>query len=631
MKEEKNTKQSIVEDIIRDYKLRQQERKKLETTWQVNINFLLGNQYCAVNGRQEIVDYEKQYFWQEREVFNHLASIYELRLSKLGRVKPTLNVLPFSDSDEDINSAKASKNILTATLQEQGMSEKLSEGIMWSEVCGTVFYKTVWDANAGKVIAIDGKGKDVHVGDVAISVVSPFEIFPDSNSHANIEDCKSIIHARAYHVDEVKRIWGVDVEGEDIDVFTLDAVNNIGGLGYNGFSSKAGITVKHDNVLVLERYETPSLSRPNGRLVIVAGNKLVYDGELPYINGEKKQRSFPFVKQCSIITPGSFWGISVIERCIPVQRAYNAIKNRKHEFLNKLSMGVLTVEDGSVDTDNLEEEGMSPGKVLIYRQGSNPPKQMTTGEVPADFGLEEDRLLVEFGDVSGVSDLVRNNTIAKGNVSGTALNMLIEQDEARLITSSEEIKKALKTIGKHVLRLYKQFASFPHTSRLIGKDNKVEMFYWKNTNVGSDEVIFESSTEISDTLSQRREMVFELLKSGLLYDENGKMNNTMRNKVLEMLGVGIWETSQDVDSLQIKSAQRENLQLIETGVVESPREIDDHELHISSHTAFMLGDDFVKRMKSNPNIEKILMKHIKEHKRLLKIQKQEEKEEVVFE
>ena len=44
----------------------------------------------------------------------------------------------------------------------------------------------------------------------------------------------------------------------------------------------------------------------------------------------------------------------MVERAIPVQRAYNAVKNRKHEFLNRIAMGVLTVEDGSVDTDNLE-------------------------------------------------------------------------------------------------------------------------------------------------------------------------------------------------------------------------------------------------------------------------------------
>lgn len=67
----------------------------------------------------------------------------------------------------------------------------------------------------------------------------------------------------------------------------------------------------------------------------------------------------------------------MVERTIPIQRAYNAVKNRKHEFLNRIAVGVLAVEDGSVDVDNLETEGLSPGKILVYRQGSNPPRLMS--------------------------------------------------------------------------------------------------------------------------------------------------------------------------------------------------------------------------------------------------------------
>ena len=57
----------------------------------------------------------------------------------------------------------------------------------------------------------------------------------------------------------------------------------------------------------------------------------------------------------------NFFGTSVVERIIPVQRAYNTVKNRKHEFMNRMAVGVMAVEDGSVDTDDLEEEGLPPG------------------------------------------------------------------------------------------------------------------------------------------------------------------------------------------------------------------------------------------------------------------------------
>lgn len=63
----------------------------------------------------------------------------------------------------------------------------------------------------------------------------------------------------------------------------------------------------------------------------------------------------------------------LVARLLPVQRAYNSIRNRKQEFLNRLVLGTIFVEDGSVDTDELAEEGLSPGKIIVYRQGSIAP------------------------------------------------------------------------------------------------------------------------------------------------------------------------------------------------------------------------------------------------------------------
>ena len=81
--------------------------------------------------------------------------------------------------------------------------------------------------------------------------------------------------------------------------------------------------------------------------------------------------------------PGAFFGQSVINRLIPLQRAYNAVRNRKHEFLNRLSMGIVAVEDGSIDCDELAEEGLAPGKVIVYRQGMSAPQILDVGVMPA--------------------------------------------------------------------------------------------------------------------------------------------------------------------------------------------------------------------------------------------------------
>ena len=367
----------VVNEVVRDYIKRRDERRSLEAQWQLNINFMMGNQYSYISSNGGLREDEKQYFWQEKEVFNHIAPIVETRISKICSTTPNVTVIPASADENDIESAKLSKDILNSVANRVNLVDIEKTATTWSEICGTVFYKVVWNTNTGKMVATDELGQAIKEGDVEIEVVSPFEIFPDNLSCERMEDMKSIIHAKAVCVDEIKSLWGVDVDAEKVHAFTLDSQSgNLGGLGYDAHINKVANIELNNHCVLIEKYERPSKKDPNGRLTIVAGGRLLYDGELPYLNDELNNRTFPFVKQISNYMPGSFFGVSVIDRLIPIQRAYNAVRNRKHEFFNRSVMNVLAVEDGSVDTDELEVEGLSPGKVLVYRQGSKVPEIM---------------------------------------------------------------------------------------------------------------------------------------------------------------------------------------------------------------------------------------------------------------
>lgn len=66
----------------------------------------------------------------------------------------------------------------------------------------------------------------------------------------------------------------------------------------------------------------------------------------------------------------------LVSLLVPYQKQYNDIKNNMTAYCNRINYEPLAVEDGSVDIDSLEEEGLSPGKILVYRQGSQPPAQI---------------------------------------------------------------------------------------------------------------------------------------------------------------------------------------------------------------------------------------------------------------
>lgn len=73
------------------------------------------------------------------------------------------------------------------------------------------------------------------------------------------------------------------------------------------------------------------------------------------------------------------WGKGkAVDQLIPYQRQYNRYKNQVADMSANLALPIMLVEDGSLDVDELAEEGLAPGKILIYRQNANAPQVIPT-------------------------------------------------------------------------------------------------------------------------------------------------------------------------------------------------------------------------------------------------------------
>lgn len=592
--DEKRFVEEIVAEVTADFKKRRAARLPLERKWELNVNFLNGNQYCDINARGEISQEENRFFWQSRGVYNHIAPIMESRLAKLAKVSPIIAVRPRSEDDKDVMKAGVAEKLISGAFKVNKMEEVAKEVTAWSETCGTGFYKIVWDNDGGNKIGFKN-GKDVFEGEVKILPVSPFEIFPDNLYTEKIENCKSVIHAKAVGVSDIFDLYSVTVS-PDCD-----------GSIYGGAYSDKENNDPSEYALVMEKYEAPCSEFPNGRLITVAGGKLLYYGELPYLNGDNKKRTFPFVKQTSVLVSGSFFGASVIERLIPVQRAYNAVKNRKHEFLNRLSMGVMTVEDGSVDTDDLSEEGLNPGKVLVYRQGANPPEMMTDAVMPPDFTEEENKLLNEFVTVSGVSDVSSSSKNA-GISSGSALEILIRQDNERLVRYAETIRSCYLKAAKLALRLYSQFLSGVKAVKYQDEFDASKIVYADSSAADSDDVYAENENELIYTETQKKEMIFKLYESGLLFSEDGSVRPSVKEKILSLLGYKELDYKKGISVLQENKARKENEIIRKQGL--DIEIIDDDAVHADEHIRYVLCEyDELK-----PDEKERLFAHIAAHK-----------------
>ena len=599
----------IAADVTSDFNRRREARRSIENGWLLNLNFYNGNQYCDVSP-EGVQSEDTQFYWQSRRVFNHIAPTVDARIAKLEKLKPELTVRAFSDEEGDVKAAKLATGILRYVQDRVALNAISSRVTTWAELCGSAFFKVDWNSAGGRQVAVDAEGNPVYEGEVQVSAVSPFEVFPDRLDAEDFDEIYSVIHARVVPVSYIAERFGVAINGRTIS----------GQFGYSEPSTHRApsqsfgmnFTEVRDAEILIERYTKPSMDAPNGRLEIVAGGQLLYAGDLPFINGERNERGFPFVKQDCMRLPGAFFGGSVIDRMIPVQRAYNTVRNRKHEFLNRLSMGVLMVEDGSVDADELAEDGLLPGKVILYRQGSKTPEMLDCGTIPPEFKDEEEWLEREFSLVSGVSDLFQNSTPVRVT-SASGLQLLLSQDETRLAGTVTSIERAIKEVARQILRLYRQFAGTARLLTLTGEDKKTQLYYFNASSLDVNDLQFESQ-EVNSP-ERKRETLIQLYQAGLLTDDEGNLTAENKHRILEAFGFGSYENVRDISSLHIAKAGEENVEM--KGAELAPEEYDDHALHLQEHTRFLLGAEF-KRSKNKGDWKARILAHMRAHRAMNK-------------
>lgn len=620
-KEDKRKKE-LCAFVRQELERRSRERSRFELQWQLNINFFMGNQYCDIlpeAGR--LYQQDKAFVWQEREVYNHIAPIVESRLAKLNKIAPQVTVRPATGDEEDIQSAKVSTAILHSAFERIGMGALLAEAAVWSELCGTVFYKQNWVSNKGRMIGHNSGGRAVYEGDISTTVCPPYEIYPDTPYAESVEACASVIHARVYSCEAIQSIWGIAVQPGSVKTLGFGNADAAGGLGYRAAVYAATEQEAENSALVLEYYEQPSEKYEEGRYLAVCGETLLFEGPLPYQNGDNGTRKLPFVQQNSISRPGCLWGVSIVERCIPIQRAYNAVRNRKHEFLNRAAVGVLAVEEGTVDLEDLEENGLTPGKVLVYRQGTNPPAMLPAGSLPNEFFQEESALLEEFNLISGTSDLMRQSVAPTNVTSGVALNTIAEQDDTRLAITADRVRDAVLEISRQWLRLFKQFAGQLRMDRIVGKNGEISKLYWSANMLTSDDVVHETENELSSSITNRKQLIYDLLAKGLFLEENGTLSERTRVRLLRSLGLGDWENIADIGEVHTSRAQRENL-LLKNGGEVRVLATDDHEIHILEHAKMLLSQAFEEEFGLHSEQHRRFEEHIAQHK----IKTEEEKD-----
>lgn len=624
-------KEDILKYVNEELERRRSERNPLELQWTLNANFLCGNQYCDINTHTGMIQQiEPVYDCLEREAYNQIAPLIETRIANLKKITYSMRCKPRTNEYDDYAKAEVSTSLLRHVQSVSDFDAKKNTMIAWNELCGNCFWLSWWDSGKGERYITEtvsgatgatlptgdtaGLGADVvavtrerviYEGDLDYGLVTPYEVFPESLYKQTVGDQRSIIIEQVKTVDDIYDLYGVKVEGKSVETFALTPMASGYGLGKESAVMTLGHRTVEDAQTVVTYLERKSRKYPDGRMIIICGDELVYYGSLPY-------GRIPLIQVICREVPGQFFGKSVIEDLIPRQRAYNGCINRIHEYIKRVAIQSYAVQDGSVDTDDFAENGQTPGYLFTYGSGYEPPVPLPNGTLPAEIMTERYNLVRDMEYVAGVSQLTTSGSAPSGVTSGVALEAIRATDDTRLSLTGDHIRNSVRALAELWLEIYKRFAKTSRVLNCQGNNGIGSVLIWTGEDITSYDIEFVAENELLYSEETQKQRFFEAYQAGLFADENGRIPERVKMRALEYMKVGNYTEIMNINLLQFQAAQREN-SMFESGVAPQVGRFDNHDIHIEEHMRYLLQMDFVILRQKRPEMAEMLEAHIAEH------------------
>ena len=615
------------EDIIAMLKdeldRRRQERLPLELQWQLNSNFYDGNQFCDINiGMQEIMQRPEceSEEGNSHEVFNRIAPLIETRIANLKKINYVMEVKPATNEADDYQKAKIATAVLRHTQEASGFNTKKDALILWNELCGSCFWLTWWDPTKGNPHIsfteryTDGNGatayreRTIFEGDVDYGLLTPYEVYPESVFKQTVQDQRSIIVEQVRTVDEIETLYGVRVEGEDVDSFTLTPVAAAGGLGYEATVITMGKATHHNSKRVITYFERRSRAFPRGRMAILIGDdKLVYYGPMP-------TDDIPIVRTVCKERAGQFFGKSVIEELIPLQRQYNTACNDIADYLKGAKSYQYIVFQGQVDMDEFEVRAGDPKGILVYKGNpAYPPIRQSALAFSGDVFSQKRDLEGQMEYVAAVSQLMVYGQTPTGVTSGTAIESLRDIDNTRLALTGDYIRNSVIELAKLWLGLYKKYASTYRVIQYTGSNVLGAALVWNADDINGYDIVFSTENELMTSETTQWQRVLQLLQANIV---DQRLAEEVSEKAREYIKTGKYDTEQSINELQTQAAARENA-MFQRGVLPTVNDYDNHKIHADEHIKFILQTDFMMMQIEKPELAWYMIDHWKQHMSIL--------------
>jgi len=589
------------------YDLGLELRRPFEREWMINLAFLAGRQYVFFNSQAHMLQQIARIKGRPRRVDNILLPKWRRLVADLIRDDPQMTVVPNTNEDEDIKSAKVGSKVLQYFWRSSRMKRKRRELAGWIYVTGNGFLDDRWNSKLGPTSVDPKSGKLVYLGDVDAGVWSPFEIIlpvvflGDTDLHR----MPWIIKAKWRTLDYIRGNYkrGIEVTAESGATATF---------GADLISGRVGTAnTKIQGAVMMEFYHQPCLDYPNGLAITAANGIVLQSAEYPF-------NSYNLEHFKDIDIPGVFWGRATFTEAVPLQVRWNKTNNSVDEFNQVVGKGKLLTPKGS-QLEVLPDD--THGETIQYKPVmGHVPKWMDLTELPRSIELSLNTAKASLEDLYSAHEVSRGTN--KSDIrSGDMVALLLEQDAFGKLPSHAVFEEGLEAWGTRILKRFQDGYNTARMIKIVGRENEYEVFSFKGSDLrGNTDVSVKRQSSLPESRVLRNQVTMDRFAKGLYGDP---VDPEVRRHVMNMLDDAVVDDLYGDTKLDEMYARYENNTLISGQVTDlKVNQYDNHSIHMQEHNHFRKTLDYQKVKLQNPKafmeLELIFETHAMQHQLFLK-------------
>lgn len=574
---------------------------------------------------------------------NEIEPIYKTLLSYMTRQSPTIQA--FSVNQDDIAAkalAKVAEEVTNAKYDLDNELQNTIDAASWLLCSGTVFRKDFWDYSLGSYTNMqnpDGSVSEQRTGSNNTAILSGMSLSMDFST-VKFGELPWIREDYMMDVDWARKAFAKYIDDPDSikeGYSTSGVIDMYEQLKFSvPYLSGTGKFKSEGKTLISELYIRPSDRFPQGRMVIRAGNKIVYATQ----EGQDNPYFMPLEPECwhpytmAIFEPyiGRLWGKDLISQLIPAQMRINEINAAILQNANTLAKPNILAPERCLKKGILNGRGSN---VYTYSPGVNggKPEAMQGIPLPAQFFEEKKMLIDEMVRIAGTNFIMQGQ--APSNVSAaSAIQQLLENASNQHSTAMQMFARFHEQGFTKKLRLLKKFGVYPdeklnnYLKTIVKKSYKTEFQIFVGATDLSDDVNvkIESSSMIPKSIYKQNETYIEMIKNNVFgaVNEDSPRGQKLRDQLIEKMGL---DPIDSPESTEEKKAKWENERIV-TGEPVEVGEFDKDDIHMFCHIAQLQDPTFLENATDDQKM--MLYQHIKEHQQkvqMAQMQAQQEQEQ----